>query len=466
MEEKKQFKIWIPAAVLAALILALVGIAAAAGLFGGKKRLLINAVGNVVSQSLDAIGEVWGLNEYEDLFADGQLSMEANFQIGNGVEASMDISKDGDISGAAVDVGYSGSSLFQADLYIDKEEILLGAPKLTDTVFYVDRTNLEEDIEWLIEEYGLEADVADALKSLNEESRKDSNMHKELGEAMRRLVGAFSETYDKTKVEKIASKSLEVDGEERSCKGYSLTITTEQIQELSALVREFYGSNEAFQLYVDGMLSAFYGYSSQEEFLETYNPDELLADFENEIGEQGRQVTMTFYVYRKNLAKLLADLGDGITAEWNVYGGNFPLENTEIILTDGDEIRAYSRNGSRENAIYKAEYRMESDEDKTQLKLEYDTEKGGFNMEMSTDYGLYTLDYLLEGELDKAAPGSKLTVSIDTLEMNDTELLSGDITFSDEVGEIKKPEGEKRNVLRMERKDWYGLLLEISGNLY
>ena len=32
---------------------------------------------------------------------------------------------------------------FQADLYADKEEILIGAPALTETVFYVDRESLD-----------------------------------------------------------------------------------------------------------------------------------------------------------------------------------------------------------------------------------------------------------------------------------------------------------------------------------
>ena len=51
-------------------------------------------------------------------------------------------------------------------------------------------------------------------------------------------------------------------------------------------------------------------------------------------------------------------------------------------------------------------------------------------------------------------------------EMNDTELLAGDITFSDEAGEITKPEGERRNIMRMTQADWYKILFEIAGNLY
>ena len=73
---------------------------------------------------------------------------------------------------------------------------------------------------------------------------------------------------------------------------------------------------------------------------------------------------------------------------------------------------------------------------------------------------------LLEGEIERTVPGSELTLSIDTFEMNDTELLAGDITFSDEAGEITKPEGERRNIMRMTQADWYKILFEIAGNLY
>ena len=85
---------------------------------------------------------------------------------------------------------------------------------------------------------------------------------------------------------------------------------------------------------------------------------------------------------------------------------------------------------------------------------------------INVGYGLYTLDYLMQGEIEKTVPGSELTLRIDTFEMNGTEFLAGDITFSDEVGEIAKPEGEKRNIMRMTQGDWYGILMEIAGNLY
>lgn len=32
--------------------------------------------------------------------------------------------------------------------------------------------------------------------------------------------------------------------------------------------------------------------------------------------------------------------------------------------------------------------------------------------------------------------------------------------------EITKPEGEKRNIMRMTQADWYKILFEIAGNLY
>ena len=175
---------------------------------------------------------------------------------------------------------------------------------------------------------------------------------------------------------------------------------------------------------------------------------------------------ITFYVYRRNLAYLKAEFWEGISVEWNVYGGNFPLENMKLVMTDGYETNVYSREGSLEGSLYKAGYQMDYDGSEMEVRLEYDMEKGDLELRISAGYGLYTLDYLLEGEIDRTVPGSELTLSIDTFEMNDTELLAGDITFSDEAGEITKPEGERRNIMRMTQADWYKILFEIAGNLY
>lgn len=463
---KRKRQIIISAAAVAALLLVLAGIAAMAGLFGSKKRLLINAVANVFTESADAVGEVWAFDEYREMFADGKLSMEADFSVGDGVQVDMNVSRDGDISGALVGIGYYGSSLFQADIYADKEEILIGAPSLTDTVFYVDRTNLEEDLEWFIEEYELDSEIADMLRSYNEESRKNTDVYEELGRAVGRLTGAFSEMYDEMKVEKADSKNLKVDGEGRSCKGYKLTVSPEQLRELLAVVREVYGSNEAFRLYMDNMLAASFGYGSRQEFSEDYDLDKFFSGLEELIAEKEQEVTVTFYVYHKNLSYLMAEFWDGVSVEWNVYGGSFPLENTKLTMTNGSAVNVYSREGSLMGDLYKAKYQIDNDGSKTEVSLEYDRAKGDLELAIYADYGLYNLNYVLEGEIDRAVPGSELTLRIDTLEMNDTELLAGDITFSDEVGEITKPEGKKQNIMRMTQRDWFGILMEISGSLY
>ena len=321
-------------------------------------------------------------------------------------------------------------------------------------------------MEWFIKEYGLDDEVAGILRSYNEESRKNAEVYEELGQAVGKLTGAFAEMYDEMKVEKADSRNLRVDGEGRSCKGYTLTISDEQLIRLLDVVSETYESNEIFQLYVDSLLASGFGYVSQEEFRKDYDPGELLSDLADRIGEKQEDAVITFYVYRRNLAYLKAEFWEGISVEWNVYGGNFPLENMKLVMTDGYETNVYSREGSLEGSLYKAGYQMDYDGSEMEVRLEYDMEKGDLELRISAGYGFYTLDYLLEGEIDRTVPGSELTLSIDTFEMNDTELLAGDITFSDEAGEITKPEGERRNIMRMTQADWYKILFEIAGNLY
>ncbi len=321
-------------------------------------------------------------------------------------------------------------------------------------------------MEWFIEEYELDDEIAGILKSYNEGSRMDSEFYEEMGKATGKLTGAFMEMYDEMKVEKAESKNLMVDGEGRSCKGYTLTISGEQIQRLLDVLVETYESNEVFRLYVDNLFIAGFGYTSRAELLEYFDPAVLLSDLADDIGENREEVVITFHVYRNNLARLAAEFWDGISVEWNIYGGNFPLENTKLTITDGYETNEYIRTGSQEGDLYKAEYQMDYDGGEIEFCLEYDREKGDLEYGINVGYGLYTLDYLMQGEIEKTVPGSELTLRIDTFEMNGTEFLAGDITFSDEVGEIAKPEGEKRNIMRMTQGDWYGILMEIAGNLY
>ena len=63
-------------------------------------------------------------------------------------------------------------------------------------------------------------------------------------------------------------------------------------------------------------------------------------------------------------------------------------------------------------------------------------------------------------------PGSEYFITIDTFKVDGEEIFYGDITVSNECGEIEVPEGDLRNALKMTEDDWYEILYEIAYSLY
>lgn len=60
-----------------------------------------------------------------------------------------------------------------------------------------------------------------------------------------------------------------------------------------------------------------------------------------------------------------------------------------------------------------------------------------------------------------------IEVEIETLEVDEEEILYGEITLMDECGEIQKPEGgEELNIFTLTEEEWTALIMEAYMALY
>ena len=460
MKEKKSgnaVKFIIPAAVGAALALILLIVAVATGSLGkNPRKTLANAVDKTFTLSGDALKETWQVDEYADMFKDEQMHIDADIDLSGLGTMEIQVDKDKERYGMLMDIGYYGISLFEANLYMDEEEMRLGMPDAIDYVLYVDFATFDEDIETFIENYDIDDDVADELRALGEELQNmgaadDAEDAETMEEAFEQFQDALRSMCTGAKFTETGSKDLTVNDSERKCKGYVVTIADTKIAEFFSAYKEIYENNKAFRDYLNRLMTSSMGFEVDSELvLEAFD---MLSDECLEVGD----FQIYFYVYDGVLAQVFFEYGE-MFFEWNICGGNFPLENMDLTFAYGSDEFVIKRSGSLDGADYEAEYQLSEDGEDLTLTVELDKEDGDFRVELEEDY---YLSILLKGKIEKTVPGSEYEIIIDTLKVDDEERLYGNITVSNECEEIEVPEGDLRNLLKMKEDDWYDLMGEL-----
>lgn len=451
-------KFIIPIAVLLVLVIVLAGVAAATGMLGGNgKKEVTSALMATFTESGDAIKEVWNLDAYADMFEDRQMSIEADLTVADEIDLEMQYNMDDQIEGMYLDVSYMGISLAEAILYMDEEEVSLGLPDFTDYVFYVDRTTLEEDIWNLVDEDIIDEETAESIITLNQGSKDLSGAEDGIEQGGQDILNVMKDIYSEAKVEKTDGKTLEVNGEDQNCKGYVLTISARQIADFFLAYKDVYEENEAFRNYINQLVALELGYDSAEEFLEDVDPAEEFQDLADEVVESGDDMIIYFYLYDGTVTQIYAEEDEDNYLEWNIKGGNFPLENMELTLVIDGENNILSRSGSMEDDSYSAEYAVDIAGEELYMDLEYDKSSGDFDIDI---YDYYS-DCIISGNMESTIPGSELVMEIYSVEIDDEEIFYGDITISNECGDIEKPEGDELDVLLLTQDEWYDILEEI-----
>lgn len=465
--EKKSdnaIKFIIPIAVLIVLVLILVGVAAATGKLGGgnAKKKVADAITETFHRSSEKMKDSWGLDEYIDMFEDRQMSIEADLAVAGDGGLQMQYNMDDKIKSVYMDVSYWGTSIVQAVLYVDDEELSLGLPDLTDYVFFINRVTLEDDIQTLIDEGMLDEDTAEAFVTLNKETQDLEGKNEEIKQGAYDILNALKDIYYKAETKKADSKTLEINGENQNCKGYVTMITGQQISEFFLAYKEVYEENEAFCDYFNQLAASETGYISVEEFLADVNPADEFQNLADEAAESKDDYEIYFYLNEGVVAQIYCEIDEDNYLEWNIKGGNFPLENTEIVfVADGNE-NTFVRSGSIEDGVYRADYAFDILDEELNFEVEYNKNSGDIAVEI---YDYYS-DLTFNGNIDRSIPGSELKIEIDSVEMDQEEILYGDITISNECGEIEKPEGEKLDVMELTEDDWYDIIEEIIYGMY
>lgn len=460
---KAKSRIIIPAAVLIALVLLLVGVAAVTGKLGGNgKKEVTNAMMATFTRSGGAIREIWAVDEYKGMFEDRQMSIDADLTVTGGINLDMQYNMDDTVSSLNMNVRYYGGSLIEALFYMDKEELRLGFPYITNYVFYVDRTTLEEDIQSMVEAGVIDEEAAKSIIMLNQNEQDLTGAGEEIRQGGRELLEAVKAVYNKAEVKKADGRMLEVNDGDKSCKGYVMAVTGEQIADFFIAYKEVYEKNKSFQNYFNQLMAQKLEYDSAEELLEEIDPAEEFLKLADEAAGMEENIEIYFYLCDGAVARIYCEKDKDNYIAWDIKGGNFPLENTELtIAADGYDRLFFSRSGSLENDKYTADYSMDLEGEELNLEMKYDRGSGNFDLAVSDYYSEFTLS----GNIDRTIPGSELMLEIDSFEADYSEVFYGDITISNECGAIERPEGETLNIMTMTEDDWNDIMAEMIAEI-
>lgn len=468
IKEKKSgsaAKVIVPAVVGIVLAAILLIVAVATGNLGGNpKKTLAKAMDKTFTLSGDAIQDAWQMDGYTDMFENEQMHVDADIDLSGLGNIAIQFDKDKEQCGLLMGIGYYGVSLLEANLYMDAEEMRLEIPEWLDYVLYLDLATYDEDIETFIKNYDIDDELADELRVLGEELKamnraddgKDAGEDESLNEAFEQLEDAVLEMTAGVEVAKTDSKKLTVNGRERNCKGYVAALDESKTVGFIQRYKEIYESSEALQDYFAQMMASAAGTAGEYDLmLEAFD---IMEDAVAKAGD----IQIYCYVYDGVLAQVSFE-NEGLSFEWNICGGNFPLENTDLTLAYDSEEIVLRRRGSLEGTEYEAEYQISVDGEELTLAAGIDKEDGDFRFELEEEY---YFSMLLKGNIEKTVPGSEYVITIDTFKIDNEELLYGDVTVSNECGEIQVPDGDLRNVLKMTEDDWYDVLWELFYYLY
>lgn len=445
-------------AVAAVLIIAIVAIAFS-GLFGNKKTEIAKAMKATFSESGDYLKEVWMTEQYEGMFKDKEYSVEAEFELPEGIGFEMEMDATEEESDLWMDISMAGSSFVELEGYFTETQLFVALPELFDYVFFMDLETIEDDIWVMVDNGMIDEESAELLvESLDTEAAEE--LSEEASEQLLKdIKAAWDKFYKEIEAEKIDSKKIKVNGEKEECKGYALIFTAEQTATLFEEVVAAYTENEEVMDIMETTMEAM-----DEDIDDAL--DEI-EDFIDEIRDEGdEEAQMEFYLHDGKVVQIYMEDHDGeeTVFEWTFAGGNFPMENMEMKL--GSEYDGYFeliRSGSMKDGKYKAEYEIIDDYGTSYiLDVRYTPEDGEVSMEYLEDEWSYLF---LMGTFEKT-DDSTLEIEVDTFEVEDEELLSGEMVIVNEAGDIEKPDGEEINFLTMTEEEWTDIIMEAYEMFY
>lgn len=268
--------------------------------------------------------------------------------------------------------------------------------------------------------------IDETLKTIYESSPSLDMKDTDLGEKL-------ASWYRSLSFEKVQAKEFEVDGADRKCKGYAVSITQDEMQSLQQIYQEYVDVTMADQLKMLGM--------SAEEYTQ-----ELFADIQNM--EEAR---VYFYLYDKELACIELQ-SDSSNCQVVFHGGDYRTQSIEL-LTDGD--RVCSVTGTLDGDKETVTLDVQGD----QMVLTYDRSSGAYSIDVEN---------ILEMNGTFSADKKERTLTVEKLALEgdySDYTFSGDVTVTGGAV-MDTMKGEIFDIGNADEEEYQELFNDLNQLLY
>jgi len=357
-------------AALVALILVTVFVLVPNGVLLSKQNKVAMAAYQTLKKS--TMGGV--ALEAGEILASDEISAEvaANASVvGYGASVEGTMSADRAAGKASVDakVNVSGVINQSVEAYMDDSSVQLALPDMLDQVLIYDYTRNGGCVDEILRSAtnGSSADLNDALSALN-------SMMKNSSKSSKGTIKAIKKAYGKLDTEKLDKKEFEIDGKDRKCAGYRITVTEKDVNDLIRNIAEV--SNDATHDDLVKFARAIGNLTGDE-----IPVDEL--DFNQQYFDMD-DVSIDVYLYKGQLAAVQYD---NVSVEFR--GGDTRTSNIAF-LENGSELVIFSSEISKGK-----ETGTISAQGMTMASYTYDKGDGDFDITI-TDEGSYRGVFLVD----------------------------------------------------------------------
>jgi hypothetical protein len=324
----------------------------------------------------------------------------------------------------------------EVDGLLTGSEVKLAVPDYTDKVFTY---NYQEDkdgyiAEVLEDEFGEDAIklIDNSLKYLYDNGAEDD---------LKKMTKDCVKQFNKMKFTKAEKESFEINGKDRTCKGYTTTLDQDSLEAYVDIIQDYY----------ENRVERLKDSSGKSELTEDMEED--IDDFFDEVYDSLKYVDLecSFYLYKGKLVAIIMDAGDE-QFQIQVNSTKNMLEKITAIYSVGKNDYEVTWEGdvSSKEESYVLRY-----EGTRLMKLEYDKSSG--------DVELDVMDADVEVDINIKKKGGVLTYALDLSE--DGDELSAAVSFS---GKASKPKftGEEFDIGNASESDFEDLMEDLEDEFY
>ena len=426
-KDKIKMKLGLPIIIGVAAI-AVVGIIVAILIFSGaflsKQNKVLIAAANTFKDSTALTETLEGLG----ILASDSFTLSGKIEVeGEGFQGSF-ASKDGEMQlSGKVDI--SGAPEIEGVIGVDSKAVRARIDGFTDYMFVYNYTGKNSGyLMELAEDYGYEDEIEmlnSGLKNLTTKKNRDEIV-KELGKVCLK-------EFNKWEIQKASKEEFEVNGKDRKCKGYTLTITEDNMLDFIGAVSKVI-----------------------EKEVEIDEIEHALSELEYEF-EDMPDIEATFYIYDNMLAAIILEV-DKEEIEVLFQGGEARWQNTVVKY---EKFKVLEIEGKTTGSVEKYTVRFAEDYD---IDIEYNKKSGALEVEASEEYrgntSVYTFAANVKGNADQ------LTVVLDSYKEN-KDKIDLDMEFTLQKGaKFNKISGKEFDLGNADEDDFEDLIDDVMDYMY